>query len=56
MEKLLWNAVGAILFVVNVFAIMFCALIGSTMWCIALVVVAILDFAYIRYRPTWIEV
>ena len=56
MEKLLWNTLGVLLFVANVFAFLFCALIGSTVWCISLFVVAILDVVYIRFRPTWLEV
>lgn len=56
MEKLLWNTLGAILFVANIFSLLFCALIGSTMWFVALIVVAILNGIYVRYRPTWLEV
>lgn len=56
MEKLLWNTLGAILFVANIFSLLFCALIGSTMWFVALIVVVILDGIYVRCRPTWLGV
>ena len=56
MEKLLWNTLGAILFVANIFSILFCALIGSTMWFVALIVVVIIDGIYFRHRPTWLGV
>lgn len=56
MEKFLWNIFGVILFAANIFALLFCTLIGSTLWCVALIVVAILDGIYVRYRPTWLEV
>lgn len=56
MEKLLWNTLGVILFAANIFSLLFCALIGSTLWCVASIVVVILDGIYIRYRPTWLEV
>ena len=56
MEKFLWNTLGAILFVANIFSLLFCALIGSTMWCVALIVVVILDGIYVRCRPTWLGV
>jgi hypothetical protein len=56
MEKLLWNTLGAILFIANATALTLCALTCSTTWCIVLFIVVIADAIYIRHRPTWLEV
>ena len=56
MEKFIWNAIGVLLFVANILALMFCFASGESVWGFALIALATLDWFYKEKRPTWIEV
>lgn len=55
MEKTLWNALGVLLFVVNILAIMFCFASGARVWGLALIALAGIDWLYKEKRPVWLE-
>lgn len=56
MEKFIWNAMGVLLFVANILALMFCFLSGKSAFGFALIALAAIDWIYKEKRPTWIEV
>ena len=55
MEKFIWNALGVLLFVANIWAIMFCFASGERMWGLALLALAGIDWLYKEKRPVWLE-
>lgn len=55
MEKFIWNVLGVLLFVANVWAMMFCFVSGERLWGLALIALAGLDWLYKEKRPVWVE-
>ena len=56
MEKFLWNAGGAVLFVLNTLCLMIAIVTNNRIWGLALIVLAVIDWVYKEKRPTWLEV
>lgn len=56
MEKFIWNVIGILLFVANVWAMVFCFASGDRLWGLVLIVLAFLDWLYAKKRPVWLEV
>lgn len=54
MEKFLWNAVGVILALANIFCLVFFFM--DNPWLLAFIAILVFDYIYIDKRPTWIEV
>jgi hypothetical protein len=56
MEKFIWNAMGILLLVANIWAIMFCFASGERLCGLALIALAGVDWLYKEKRPVWLEV
>lgn len=56
MEKFLWNAVGIVLFLLNIWCLMIALVSDNRIWWFALISLAAADWLYKEKRPTWIEV
>ena len=54
MKKFLWNLAGIVLVLANFLCLLFFLL--DNPWLLAIASILVLDYFYIKKRPTWIEV
>lgn len=54
MEKFIWNAIGVLLFVENIWAMMVCLALGGHLWGLVLIAIAGIDLLYAEKRPVWL--